>query len=122
MMMKQMDVLKTILVLALAALVFHIIWEVKWLLWLAMGFLVISLKQNPLADLIVKLWLKLSEYIGMFMSKIILSMVFFVLLTPLAMFYRVFNREMIKSFFDRAATSTFQKATVPGKDSYENPW
>jgi len=47
---------------------------------------------------------------------------FFVLLTPLAMFYRVFNREMIKSFFDRTVTSTFRKATVPGKDSYENPW
>lgn len=121
-MIKQIDVVKTILVLTLAALIFHLIWELKWLLWLATGLLVISLKQNPLADLIAKLWMKLSEYIGNFMSKIILSIIFFLLLTPLAMLYRLFNRNMTKSFFDRSTISTFQKATVPGRDSYENPW
>jgi hypothetical protein len=121
-MMKQIDVLKTILVLALAALIFHLIWEVKGLLWLSTGLLVIALKKNPLADLLAKLWLKLSEYIGNFMSKIILSIIFFLLLTPLAMLYRLFNRDMTKSFFERSMLSTFQKAAVPGRNSYENPW
>ena len=122
MMIKQIDVLKTILVLALATLIFHLIWELKWLLWLAVVLLMISLKQNPLADLIAKLWLTLSEHIGNFMSKIILSIIFFVLLTPLAMLYRLFNQEMTKSFFDRTSVSTFHKAIVQGRDSYENPW
>jgi hypothetical protein len=121
-MIKQIDVLKTILVLALAMLIFYLIWELKWLLWLAAGLLVISLKPNPLADLIAKLWMKLSEHIGIFMSKIILSIIFFVLLTPLAMLYRLFNREMTKSFFNCTSISTFHKATVLGRDSYENPW
>jgi hypothetical protein len=121
-MIKQIDVLRTLLVLSLAAIVFHIILEVKWLLWLAIGFLVISLKQNSLADLIARLWMKLSEHIGNFMSKIILSMIFFLLLTPIAMLYRLFNRDMINYFFDRSSASTFHKASVPERNSFEHPW
>ena len=121
-MTKQIDVLRTLLVLSLAAIIFHLIFDVKWLLWLAVGFLVISLKQNPLADLIAKLWLKLSEYIGGFMSKVILSIIFFLLLTPIAMLYRLFNRDMKNYFFDRSSTSTFHKAHVPERNSFEHPW
>ena len=117
MMLRRIEVVETLSVLALAALVFHFVWEVKWLIWLATGLLILTLKPNPLANLIAGLWLKLSEYIGNFMSKVILSLVFFLLLTPLAAFYRLFNREMTKSFFDRTSASTFRKARVPGRVS-----
>lgn len=120
--MKPIDVLKTMLVLALAALVFHLLWGAAWLLWLATGLLVISLKQNPLAELIAKLWMKLSEHLGNFMSKIILSIIFFLLLTPLAMLYRLFNMDMKRSFFDRTLPSTFHDVAVSEKSSYEHPW
>lgn len=120
--MKPIDVLKTMLVLALAALIFHLIWGAAWLLWLATGLLVISLKQNPLADLIAKLWLKLSEHLGNFVSKVVLTIVFFVLLTPLAILYRLFNREMKRHFFDRTLLSTFHDVADSEKNSYEHPW
>ena len=122
MMIRRIEVLETILVLALAALVFHFVWEAKWLIWLAAGLLVLTLKQNPLANLIARLWLKLSEHIGNFMSKVILSIVFFLLLTPIAALYRLFNREMTKSFFDRTSSSTFRNARVPGREEFKNPW
>jgi hypothetical protein len=121
-MLRRIEVIETISVLALAALVFYFVWEVKWLIWLAMGLLILTLKPNPLANLIARLWLKLSEHIGNFMSKAILSLVFFLLLTPLAAFYRLFNREMTKSFFDRTSASTFRSAKVPGRDAFKNPW
>ena len=122
MMLRRIEVAETISVLVLAALVFHFVWEVKWLIWLATGLLVLTLMPNPLANLIARLWLKLSEHIGNFMSKVILSIVFFLLLTPIAALYRLFNREMTKSFFDRASTSTFHIARVPGKEDFKNPW
>jgi hypothetical protein len=120
--LKQIKVIETISVLALAALVFHFVWEVQWLIWLAAGLLVLTLKPNPLANFIAGHWLKLSEYIGNFMSKVILSLVFFLLLTPIAVLYRFFNREMTKSFFDRTSTSTFHPSKVPGKEEFKNPW
>jgi hypothetical protein len=121
-MLRRTEIIETISVLALAALVFHFIWEAKWLIWLAAGLLILTLKPNPLANLIARLWLKLSEHIGNLMSKVILSLVFFLLLTPLAALYRLFNREMIESFFDRTSTSTFRSARVPGRDEFKNPW
>jgi hypothetical protein len=122
MMLRRIEVVETLSVLALAALVFHFVWEVKWLIWLAAGLLVLTLKPNPLANLIARLWLKLSEYIGNFMSKVILSLVFFLLLTPIAVLYRLFNREMTNSFFDRTSASTFRNTRVPGRGNYNNPW
>ena len=122
MVLRQIKVIETISVLALAALVFHFVWEVQWLIWLATGLLVLTLKPNPLANFIARHWLKLSEYIGNFMSKVILSLVFFLLLTPLAVLYRFFNREMTKSFFDRTSTSTFHLSKVSGKEEFKNPW
>lgn len=122
MMPKRIEVVETISVLALAALVFHFVWGVKWLIWFAAGLLVLTLKPNPLASLIARLWLKLSEHIGNFMSKVILSLIFFLLLTPLAALYRLFNREMVNSFFDRTSASTFQSARVAGRDTFKNPW
>jgi hypothetical protein len=122
MMIRRIEIIETISVLALAALVFHFVWEVKWLIWLAAGLLVLTLKPNPLANLIARLWLKLSEHIGNFMSKVILSLVFFLLLTPLAVLYRLFNREMTKSFFDRTSTTTFHAVRVPGREDFKNPW
>ena len=122
MMPRRIEIVETISILALAALVIHFVWEAKWLVWLAAGLLVLALKPNPLANLIAGLWLKLSEHIGNFMSKVILSLVFFLLLTPLAAVYRLFNREMIKSFFDRTSTSTFRSARAPGREDFKNPW
>lgn len=119
---RRIEIVETISILALAALVIHFVWDVKWLVWLAAGLLVLTLKPNPLANLIARLWLKLSEHIGNFMSKVILSLVFFLLLTPLAAVYRLFNREMIKSFFDRTSTTTFHAAKAPGRDEFKNPW
>ena len=121
-MLRRIEVVETLSVLALAALIFHFVWELKWLVWLSAGLLVLTLKSNPLANLIAGLWLKLSEHIGNFMSRIILSIVFFLLLTPLAALYRLFNREMTKSFFDRTSASTFRDARIPGRGEYKNPW
>jgi hypothetical protein len=121
-MLRRIEVIETMSVLALAALVFYFVWEVKWLIWLAMGLLILTLKPNPLANLIARIWLKLSEHIGNVMSKVILSLVFFLLLTPLAALYRLFNREMTKSFFDRTSASTFRNAKVSGRGEYKNPW
>jgi hypothetical protein len=122
MMIRRIEVIETISVLALAALVVHFIWEIKWLIWLAMGLLALTLTPNPLATLIARVWLKLSELIGNVMSRVILSLIFFLLLTPLAVLYRFFSPEMAKSFFDRSSPSTFRKAGVSNRDSFKNPW
>jgi hypothetical protein len=122
MMVKRIKVLETMLVLALASLVCHWIWEVTWLIWFAAGLLALALMPNPLVNFIASFWLNLSEYIGSVMSKSILSLVFFLLLTPLAILYRLFNQGMTRYCFDRASASTFDSTKELSRESFEKPW
>ena len=55
-----------------------------------------------LGKLIVKAWWKMAEIIGAVMSRVLLSVVFFLFLTPIALLYRIFNRiETNKGWVER---------------------
>ena len=57
---------------------------------LALG--VISLVYFPLTKRVVKAWYKIAEILGGVMSKVLLSLVFFLFLTPIAFMYRLFKK------------------------------
>ena len=46
-----------------------------------------------LSEVITYLWLKLGEGMGFVMSKVVLGSVFFVFVTPLSFFFRLFNKK-----------------------------
>src|SRR5580765_4072254 len=87
------DALKTMLILATAALLFHLVFKIQYLDYVSVALMLTGLFIPPLAKIISALWLKLSEVLGAFSSKIILSILFFVVLTPLSFFYRLFNKD-----------------------------
>lgn len=74
-----------------------------------------------LGNLISFLWEKLAEALGWFNSKVILSIVFFVVLTPFALLYRLFNRDSL--FFKKRKSTYYTKRdhVYQGKD-LENIW
>lgn len=119
---KEADIPQTMMILALASLVIYFITTFGWLIWLATGLLVVSLKPNPIARTITRSWLILSEYIGTFMTSLILSIIFFVLLTPVAALYRLFNKDKTSYFFNRKTVSTYHDAVTQGPESFERPW
>ncbi len=59
-------------------------------LWMEAGvlFLVIGLFIKPLGTLIAQLWLKLSHLLGAIMSRVLISLVFFLVLLPMALLRR----------------------------------
>ena len=89
--------LKTMAVLILAALVFSEVFKEKGqtqliLLYVAMVLAFLSAFW-PWASLwIHRLWMKLGEAIGAVVSRIILSVIFYLLLTPLAWLNRLFSK------------------------------
>lgn len=89
-------------VCALFSLVLFLITGRMLFVYIAAGFLAVSVFIQPLGRLIATGWLKLATAIGTFNSKVILSLFFFVILTPLALLRRLFTRDPIdKSFEDR---------------------
>jgi len=88
--------LETMAVFALLALLFGTRLRSQLLVYLAMGFLVIALFVPPLARLITRIWLKFSIILGSLSNKVLLTIMFYLILTPLAFLYRLFNKDPLR--------------------------
>jgi hypothetical protein len=76
-------------------------------LYAAIGVGVLSLAVPVVGDLIVKAWFKIAEVLGNINGKIILSILFFVFLFPIALMYRLASKNPLaikrtddKSFYN----------------------
>jgi hypothetical protein len=76
--------LETMAVLAAACLVFGLLLHVSWLSYVALGLLVTGLFVKPLAHWISVGWLAFAEVLGKGVSFVLLSVVFWVVVTPVA--------------------------------------
>ncbi len=88
----SMDVsekVKAQLVIVTGLVVLYFIFKSPWWLYAAAAVGVLSLAIPVVGDLIVKVWFKIAEVLGNINGKIILSILFFVFLWPIAMLYRL---------------------------------
>ncbi len=87
-------------------LLFYLIYRLDILLVLALCFIAIGLFSTFLSVKISWLWMGLAKILGYVNSRILLGVVFFLILTPLALLRKVFSRKIRNSdntsvFFDR---------------------
>lgn len=87
--------LRTLVVLAAGMLVLFFIFHKPWLSWIALGVLLVATFSDWLAAKIAWGWLKVAEILGKINSRILLSLVFFAFLFPLAMLRRVFVKNAL---------------------------
>ena len=119
----KIEVLKTNAVLAIALLIASRIWDVNLLFWASLILLAGAIAGSRVNALIAVYWLKFSRLIGEFNSRILLTLVFFVILTPVAFFYRLLNKASTDHFKLNNRESLFvssdQKIT---KEYFTRPW
>ncbi|MEO8350774.1 MAG: SxtJ family membrane protein [Chthoniobacteraceae bacterium] len=94
--------------------------------WMEAGvvLLIVGLFIGPLATLIAQLWLKLSHLMGAVMSRLLLSLVFFLLLLPLALLRRLITRRdelHLKRKTNGASYYTEEVRTYTARD-LQFPW
>lgn len=119
--------LETILVLVLALGIFYWFSHVKrpelgkYLLLSALILGLIGVFIPVLADKIHWLWMKLAHVMGWVMSKVILTLVFFVFLFPMALLMRAFGKTNVKLKSD--GNSYYKERNfLYDKDSLEHVW
>lgn len=119
--------LETILVLVVALGFFY--WFIhekkpetgKYLLLAALVLGLIGIFIPFIADKIHWAWMKLAHVMGFVMSKVILTIVFFVFLFPMAMISRLFGKGNVK--LKREGSSYYKtRDFVYDKDSLEHLW
>lgn len=87
--MSESDKIKAQLVIVTGLVVLYFIFESQYFLIAAAVVGVLSIFIPVAGDLIVKGWYKLAEVLGAINGKILLSVVFFVILFPVAIFAKL---------------------------------
>jgi len=87
----------------------------------AAAFLILTLFAPALLSPLNKAWMALGHILGRIMSPIILGLIFFVLITPVALMGRITGRDPLR-LKARAAASYWIKREPPGPmpDSFKN--
>ena len=113
--------LKTLAVLCAGLLVVGILLKARWLLAFSLVLLVTGVLVPPAGRGIARAWLKLSEALGFVTSKILLTLVYYLLLFPLALLSGIFNADRLS--LRRGGPALFQARNHPyEKKDLENPW
>jgi len=94
--MNPYKALETLAVLSLVCLAAGLFLDVPALLIAALILLFTGLFLKRLSIRIAEMWLRFAGFIGAVNSRIILTLIFYVVLTPLASVYRLFHGDFMK--------------------------
>jgi hypothetical protein len=115
--------LETLGVLSLFFLILNLITHRQMFVYVALALLLVALFVKPLAKIISRAWMKFAEVLGAFNSTLILSLVFFLFLTPLAVLYRMFNKNSLNLKPGQETESLFvTREHVYSKADFEKMW
>ncbi len=121
--MDKLSSLRTLIGLSLFLVIAFFIFGKIWLLIISAIFLVISLFDWKLTNFIAEFWYKLGQLIGTLISKLILIVLFYLLVTPLGTFYRLFNRNIYNFFRNKNRGSFFKDVNMEyKKNDFEKLW
>jgi len=94
-MMKRDKTLEAILVIVTGFVLLYFIYNDKFLLYIAFGIGIIGIFVQPLTTILAKGWFKLGEVLGFVVSKVILVVLYYLFLVPIALLYRFFHKDTL---------------------------
>lgn len=120
---KSKNPYKDILVIVLGFLFFYLLTKKSFLLYISGGVALAGVSSEFMAEKIVWGWYKLAEGLGYVSSRILLSVIFFLFLTPLAMLYRLSRRTDVLQLKRKSSGSYFtERRHLYVKEDLEKMW
>lgn len=104
---KHSPVLETLTPLVLVLLVLHLYFARAGFLYGAIGLLLVMLFVKPLAGVLASWWLKFAGVLAAVNTKVILTLLFYLLLTPIALLFRMFNRNPLRLKADKSLSTYY---------------
>ena len=105
----RLQELETLAVIASFLLLLGLLLHQRILCIVSLALLAIALFIKPMARLITRIWLGLSDILGVFNSKVILAVLFIIVLTPLALMYRLNVHNPLRLKRDEASGTYFDE-------------
>ena len=82
-----------------------------WSLVTALIFLMLAILNPKLLSPFTKLWIKLGELIGKFISPIIIGLIYFLVLTPIGLLMKMFKKDLLNLKFSKNQTYWIRRKT-----------
>jgi hypothetical protein len=119
--MEKIKQKETILTIVLGLLVIYLVKKAKILLWIIFGVGLSGLFSDYLTEKIHWLWMKISHIMGSVMSKVLLSIIFYVFLFPIALLARMSNKNILQ--LKKSSGSYYaERNHAYKKEDLENIW
>ena len=93
---------------------------IPWIIAITLVGLAIILPKS--LDPVYQVWMKIGLYIGWLESRIVLSIVFFIILTPMALIMKLFNRDTMARKFDFQVETYRISSKIHPSSSMEKPY
>lgn len=113
---------KAQLVIVTGLVVLYFVFKSPWWLYAAAAVGLLSIAIPVVGDLIVKAWFKVAEILGNINGKIILSVMFFVFLWPIAMLYRLSTKNPLAIKRTNDPSFYTERNHQYSKDDLEQTW
>ncbi|MBX2966260.1 MAG: hypothetical protein KF845_08960 [Cyclobacteriaceae bacterium] len=120
--MQKQDRYKTILVIVTGFLVIAWIFKLETLTKIAIGIGLVSVFIPIVAKGIEWIWLKFAHILGWINSKILLGLIFFVFLLPIAWLSRLFTKDPLRLNGRQLKTLYSERNHLYTKEDLENIW
>lgn len=113
--------LESIVALALVSLIAFLWLNINWLIYVAIGLLMIPLISKKLANIIGYIWFSFAEYLGTIMNYIIMFLVFYFVLFPVSLLQRLVGKNQILS--EKGNNSYFHQRNYSfSEKDIDDPW
>ena len=86
-----------------------------WSLILSLIFLILGLANSRILTPLNKLWFKFGSFLGKIISPIIMGLIFFIVVTPIAILMKVLNKDLLNLKFNNDKTYWIEKTGPKSK-------
>ncbi len=120
--LQKTDPIKTVLVITVGMLIVFALTQWKWAFNAAVIIGLLGLLSSYIAKQIDFLWMKLAWVLSLIVPNILLSVIFYLLLTPIALLSRLFGEKNQLNLKNKTDSLFKDYNKEFDKPSFEKPW
>jgi hypothetical protein len=124
--MKREKTIETMLVITVGMLVLYFIFRrndwANYLLYTSLAMGLIGVFSNSLSEKVAWVWGKIAHIMGTFNSYVLLSIIFFVFLTPVAFLFKLTRKDSLKLKAQKNGTVYEERNHLYIAKDLENVW
>ena len=83
-----------------------------WLIGTSVVFLVLTLIKSKILDVLNDLWIKFGELLGKIIAPIVMSIVFFLIVTPISLILKIVKKDLLKLKFNNDKSYWIEKSKI----------